>query len=64
MSLMLDFHANRVVDARATNQMMGSKMAFQDLDMEVYDIVHFDNDDLEAWIEGHGNIAYICKDGE
>jgi hypothetical protein len=52
-----------VLDTRATNHMFGCRAAFTKIHMAVLGTVHF-SDDSVVWIEGHGTIVFVCKNGE
>jgi hypothetical protein len=52
-----------VLDTGATNHMSGCRVAVMKIDTAVLSTVHF-GDDSVAWIEGHGTIVFVCKNGE
>ena len=52
-----------VLDTGATNHMAGSRAVFTELDTTVVGTVRF-GDDSMACIEGKGEIAFLCKNGE
>jgi hypothetical protein len=52
-----------VLDTGATNHMSGCWASFTKIDTAVLGTVYF-GDDLMAWIEGHGTVMFMCKNGE
>jgi hypothetical protein len=52
-----------VLDIEATNHMFRYRAAFMKINTMVLGTVCFDDDSV-AWIEGHGTVMFVCKNGE
>jgi hypothetical protein len=52
-----------VLDTGAINHMFGCRAAFTKIDTAVLDTMRF-GDDSVVWIEGHGTVVFVSKNGE